>query len=155
MVAVDLTTKLIIPEGLRSILQDESSLRHLGISLWLCELIEACQHSMEHPSVHDLRAWQICMDPRSWCVAAGDYSARYVCSVVLDSRMWCPHDIGRDSWVWGEQGTLEMMNSPTKWGMSRSPREAPCREETGWPVGMMIVVVVVAVVCFSSWEFRN
>ena len=30
--------------------------------------------------------------------------------------MWCPHDIGRDSWVWGEQGTLEMMNSPHEVG---------------------------------------
>ena len=94
----------------------ESLLHHLGISLWLCELIEACQHSMEHPSVHDLRAWQTCMDPRSWCVAAGCYSARYVCSVVRDSRMWCPHDIRRERWAWGEQGTLEMMISPHKVG---------------------------------------
>ena len=36
--------------------------------------------------------------------------------VVRDSRMWCPHDIGRDSWVRGEQGTLEMMNSPHEVG---------------------------------------
>ena len=48
--------------------------------------------------------------------AADEYSARYVCSAVRDSRMWCPHDIGRDSWVWGEQGTLEMMNSPHELG---------------------------------------
>ena len=56
------------------------------------------------------------MDPRCCCVAAGAYLARYVCSVVRDSRMWCPHGIGRDSWVWGEQGTLEMMNSPHELG---------------------------------------
>ena len=56
------------------------------------------------------------MGPRSWCVAAGAYLACYVCSVVRDSRMWCPHDIGRDSWVWGEQGTLEMMSSPHEVG---------------------------------------
>ena len=56
------------------------------------------------------------MGPRSWCVAASDYSGRYVFSVVRDSRMWCPHDIGRDSWVWGEQGTLEMMSSPHELG---------------------------------------
>ena len=30
--------------------------------------------------------------------------------------MWCPHDIGRDSWVWGEQGTRAMMNSPREVG---------------------------------------
>ena len=42
--------------------------------------------------------------------------ARDVCAVVRYSRMWCPHDIGRDSWVWGEQGTLEMMNSPHEVG---------------------------------------
>ena len=40
----------------------------------------------------------------------------YVFAVVRDSRMWCPHDIGRDSWVWGEQGTLGMMNSPHEVG---------------------------------------
>ena len=56
------------------------------------------------------------MGPRSWCVAAGAYLARYVCSVVRDSRMWCLHDIGRDSWVWGEQEALEMMNSPHELG---------------------------------------
>ena len=50
------------------------------------------------------------------CVAASDYSGRYVFSIVRDSSMWCPHGIGRDSWVWGEQGALEMMNSPHKLG---------------------------------------
>ena len=34
------------------------------------------------------------------------------------------------------------MNSPTKWGKNPSPRGAPCREETGWPLGKMVVVVV-------------
>ena len=29
---------------------------------------------------------------------------------------WYPHDVGRDSWVWGEQGTLEMMISPYEVG---------------------------------------
>ena len=37
-------------------------------------------------------------------------------SAVRDSRMWCPHDIGRDSWVWGEQEALEMMSSPHEVG---------------------------------------
>ena len=44
--------------------------------------------------------------------AADDYLARDVFSVVRDSRMWCPNDIERDSWVSGEQETPEMMNSP-------------------------------------------
>ena len=30
--------------------------------------------------------------------------------------MWCPHGIGRDSWVWGEQETLCSMNSPHEVG---------------------------------------
>ena len=38
--------------------------------------------------------------------STGDGTARDVFSVVRDSRMWCPHDIGRDSWVWEEQETL-------------------------------------------------
>ena len=42
--------------------------------------------------------------------------ARDVFSVVRRSRMWCPRDTGRDSWVWGEQDTLEMMNSPHEVG---------------------------------------
>ena len=33
---------------------------------------------------------------------------------------------------------------PRMWGKDPAPRGAPCREETGWPVGEMIVVVVVA-----------
>ena len=48
--------------------------------------------------------------------AANESSGPYVFSAVRDSRMWCPHDIGRDSWVWGEQGTLEMMSSPHEVG---------------------------------------
>ena len=46
----------------------------------------------------------------------GDGTACDVFSVVRHSRMWCPHDIGRDSWVWGEQGALEMLNSPHEVG---------------------------------------
>ena len=68
------------------------------------------------------------MGPRSWCVAASDYSGRYVFSVVRDSRMWCPHDIGRDSWVWGEQGALGIMHSPHEVG------EEPLAEMIPWSV---------------------
>ena len=42
--------------------------------------------------------------------------ARDMFSVVRDSRMWCPHDIGRDSWVWGEQEALYTSNSPHEVG---------------------------------------
>ena len=59
--------------------------------------------------------------------------------------MWCPHDIGRDSWVWGEQGTLEMMNSPHELGDEAPTERSPCREEAGWPLGKMIVVLVALV----------
>ena len=37
-------------------------------------------------------------------------------SAVRDSRMWCPHDIGRDNWVWGEQDALYNIISPHKVG---------------------------------------
>ena len=88
-------------------------------------LIEACQHSMEHPSVYDFCARQTCMGPRSWCVAAGAYLARYVCSVVRDSRMWCLHDIGRDSWVGGEQEALYTMHSPHEVGDEALTERSP------------------------------
>ena len=42
--------------------------------------------------------------------------SRDVFSVVRHSRMWCPHDIGRDSWVWGEQEALYNIISPHKVG---------------------------------------
>ena len=48
--------------------------------------------------------------------AAGGGVARDVFSIVRDSRMWCLHGIGRDSWVWGEQEALEVINSPHKMG---------------------------------------
>ena len=42
--------------------------------------------------------------------------ARAVFPVVRHSRMKCPHDIGRDSWVWEEQETLYSINSPHEVG---------------------------------------
>ena len=41
--------------------------------------------------------------------------------------MWSPHDIGRDSWVWGEQEALQIVFPPTRWGKKPSPRGSPCR----------------------------
>ena len=57
------------------------------------------------------------------------------CSVVRDSRMWCPHDIGRDSWVWGEQGTLEMMNSPHELGDEALVERRPLSGGNGVALG--------------------
>ena len=62
--------------------------------------------------------------------------ARDVFSVVRDSRMWCPQGIGRDSWVWGEQEALKMMNSPHELGDEAPTERSPSREEAGWPVGV-------------------
>ena len=69
--------------------------------------------------------------------------ARDVFSVVRDSRMWCPHNVGRDSWVWGEQETLYTLNSPHRVGeealSKRSPLSVGCVPRLG---GVMVVVVV-------------
>ena len=112
-----------------------SSVLHLSV---LSEtLIGACQRSTERPSdsANDFCARQTCMGPRSWCAAASDYSGRYVFSVVRDSRMWCPHVIGRDSWEWGEQGTLEMMNSPHELGDEALVERRPLSGGNGVALG--------------------
>ena len=70
-------------------------------------------------------------------------------SVVRDSRMWCLHDIGRDSWVRGKQEALKMMNSPHELGDEAPTERSPCREEAGWPLSKMIVVVAVVVLLVS------
>ena len=75
----------------------------------------------------------------------GDDTARHACSVVRDSRIQCPHDIGQDSWVWGEQETLWMMNSRQMCGRKPSPGGAPCREEAERPTSKIVVVVVIVV----------
>ena len=81
-------------------------------------------------------------------VASQPGPAQPIIVVVRHSRMWCPHDIGRDSWVWGEQETLWIINSPHEVGEeASSPRGSRCREKTGWPVDEMVVVVVVV----GSW----
>ena len=54
-----------------------------------------------------------------------------VCWVVRHSRMWCPHDIGRDSWVWGEQETLWSINSPHKVGDEAFTLWIPLTGENG------------------------
>ena len=107
----------------------------------------------------DLRE-QLCS---SFTVALCSSMTNFVCSVVRHSRMWCPHDIGRDSWVRGKQETLWSMIPPTKWGMKPSLCGSPCREKTGWPVGEMIVVVIVVVAAlpektntgFAGNQFEN
>ena len=85
-------------------------------------------------------AYEPFMGARSWCVAAGDSSAGCVFSVVRDSRMWCPHDIGRDSWVWGEQEALEMLNSPHEVGEEAVSKRSPLSgEPVPWNGGVMVV----------------
>ena len=54
--------------------------------------------------------------------------------VARRSRMWCLHDIGRDSWVWGEQEALSTMNSPPELGGRTPHREdALVRWKRGGP----------------------
>ena len=67
--------------------------------------------------------------------AADGYSGRYVFSAVRDSRMWCPLDIGRDSWVWGEQEALEMMSSPHEVGDEALIERRPLSGGNGVAIG--------------------
>ena len=55
----------------------------------------------------------------------------YSNAVVRYSRMWCPQDIGRDSWVWGEQETLYNIISPHEVGEEAVTDVSRCREENG------------------------
>ena len=78
-----------------------------------------------------------CMARHVWIGEAGVWQAAVyssgpcVFSAVRGSRMWCPHDIGRDSWVWGEQGTLEMMSSPHEVGDEALIERGPLSEGNG------------------------
>ena len=74
-----------------------------------------------HIGIREAGVWQ----------AADDFSARCVFSTVRDSRMWCPYDIGRDSWVWGKQGTLEMMSSPHEVGDEALTERGPLSGGSG------------------------
>ena len=55
-----------------------------------------------------------------------------------------PHNIGRDSWVWGEQETLSKTNSPHEVGeealTERSPLSGESVPRSG---GAMVLVVAV------------
>ena len=56
--------------------------------------------------------------------------------------MWCPHDIGRDSWVWGEQETLYNIISPHEVGEEAvTDVELLVGRKRGGPWVEMIVVV--------------
>ena len=50
------------------------------------------------------------------CMLLVDAAFPDVCSVVRSSRMWRPHDIGRDSWVWGGREALWTMTCPHEVG---------------------------------------
>ena len=63
-------------------------------------------------------------------------------SVVRQSRMKCPHNIGRDSWVWGEQETLCKTDSPHEVGEEALSKRSPLSgESVPWNGGVMVVVV--------------
>ena len=77
-------------------------------------------------------------------------------SVVRRSRMKCPHNIGRDSWVWGEQETLGKTNSPHEVGEEPFTERSPLSgDSVPWNGGVMVVVVVVVVVVvlFECWLY--
>ena len=67
--------------------------------------------------------------------AAQAVLSRDVFSVVRDSRMWCPDEIGRDSWVWGEQGTLRNINSPHEVGEEALTEKIPLSGGHGVALG--------------------
>ena len=57
--------------------------------------------------------------------------------------MKCPHNIGRDSWVWGEQETLGKTNSPHEVGEEPFTERSPLSgDSVPWNGGVMVVVVV-------------
>ena len=80
--------------------------------------------------------------------ASGDPVVRY-------SRMWCPHDIGRDSWVWGEQGTLGMMNSPHEVGDEAFHRVDPVDgRKRGGPWVRWLLNLIISLInnyCWARW----
>ena len=62
-------------------------------------------------------SWALMSSPGlSWALLGSPRLSWKLFSAVRDSRMWCPHDIGRDSWVWGEQETLYNIISPHEVG---------------------------------------
>ena len=60
-----------------------------------------------------------------------EFHQTLITSVVRHSRMWCLHDIGRDSWVWGEQEALYNIISPHEVGEEAVTDVSRCREENG------------------------
>ena len=68
-------------------------------------------------------------------------------SVVRASRKKRPPNIGRDSWVWGEQETLGKTDSPHEVGEEALTERMPLSgHSVPWNGGVMVVVVVAAVV---------
>ena len=70
--------------------------------------------------------------------------------------MWCPHDIGRDSWVWGEQETLCTLNSPHEVGEVALSKKSPLSgDSVPWNGGVTVVVAAAAAVVESYYFFIN
>jgi len=49
--------------------------------------------------------------------------------------MWCLHDIGRDSWVWGEQEALYNIISPHEVGEEALAERTPLSGVNGVALG--------------------
>ena len=114
---------------------------------------------MEHNQLHRIvlifstvliHGWNWFMSPPPWSSlnerARGCNSwfilGRYVFSIVRRSSMKCPHNIGRDSWVWGEQETLGKTNSPNEVGEEPFTERSPLSwDSVPWNGGVMVVVV--------------
>ena len=112
-----------------------AGLGRFGISPWLCEA-GARQDSMQHPCVHDLLAWQnMYGSEKLVCVSQPFIIQAFCVFSAVRGFMWCPHDIGRDSWVWGEQGTLEMMSSPHEVGDEALIERGPLSGGNGVALG--------------------
>ena len=81
------------------------------------------------PLSFDELSWAVLCSPEvSWgllCSPGDEFS------VVRRSRMGCPHNIGRDSWVWGEQETLWKMNSPHEVGEEPLTEKMPLSGGSG------------------------
>ena len=65
----------------------------------------------------------------------GDGTGCDVFSIVRHSRMWCPHDIGRDSRGWGEQEAFWTINSPHEVGEEPLAERSPLSGGDGVALG--------------------
>ena len=63
-------------------------------------------------------------------------------------RMWCPHVIGRDGWVWVEQRALRKRKFPPQGGGERPDWRGATRRENSTSGVRVWVIVVVECYCY-------